>query len=138
MTETYITRLYTDDQGTAGILSVPNFGWSCYTNELPDRGNRRNCSRINTGRYLARWVYSKKFGNVPLLYGVENRSAILIHSGNYAGDTLKGYRTDSEGCILPGNRIAKLNGQRAVLNSKSTMGTFIKLMAGRDFYITVR
>ena len=137
MIEAYIDRRISDDQGTIGVLRIPVFNWQCYVNELPDRKNERNFSRINQGRYLAKWYNSPKFGYVPLLQNVQGRSGILFHSGNYAGDSRKRWKTDSLGCIMLGEKAALLNGQRAVLNSKSTMLAFTKIMSGKDFYVNI-
>ena len=58
---------------------------------------------------------------------VEARSAILIHGGNWGGDSEKGLRTHLLGCIAPGRRIGILEGQRAVLSSKPALRNLIAL-----------
>ena len=135
--ETYLNRIVSNDEGTIGIFSVPAFKFSCYSIELPNRNNERNYSRINKGKYLAKWTQSTKFGIVPLLHNVQGRSGILIHSGNYAGDARKKYLTHSQGCILLGDKLGIMNGQKSVLNSKSTLMKFDKLMNRQNFYITI-
>lgn len=135
--EVFIQRGKGDDQGTIGLLKIPALEWGCFVNELPDRSNERGFSRINPGRYLVRWHNSPKFGLVPWLQQVPERSAILMHSGNFAGDTRKGWRSDVLGCIEFGYKVAMMNGQRAVLNSRSTRDTFTRLMGGMEFYLTI-
>jgi hypothetical protein len=60
------------------------------------------------------------------LLNVKGRTDILIHTGNFAGDTSKGYASDVEGCILIGLEKGELqNGrgkmQAAVLKSRPAM-----------------
>ena len=137
MIEVYLHRAKPDDEGTLGIFKVPELAFLCYAIELPDRQNERNYSFVNAGRYLCKWVQSTKYGNVPLLYETEGRSGILLHSGNYAGDARKGFITHSQGCILLGEKAAVMNGQTAVLNSKSTILAFDRLLNKQDFYINI-
>jgi hypothetical protein len=136
--EVYMHELISDDQGTISILSVPDFYWSCYINELPERGNKRNISRIpRAARYLCRWVKSPRHGDVYLLEKVPERSAILMHSGNFAGDTTMGYLSDVLGCMEFGHKVAIMKNQRCVINSRSTRDAFQKLMEGNDFYLNI-
>jgi hypothetical protein len=135
--EVYIKRSAGDDQGTIGVLAIPHLQWRCFVNELPDRNNERCYSRILPGTYYCRLVPSKKFGDVYLLLNVPERSAILMHAGTYAGDTRKGWRSNVLGCIEFGFRVALVNGQRGVLNSRSTRDCFQRLMDGRNFYLTI-
>jgi hypothetical protein len=137
MTDVYINRMLTDDQGTIGILAVPSFEWSCFINELPDRNNERNFSRIPEGTYQVAYVDSKKHGGVYLVQNVPGRSAILMHSGNYAGDTRKNWRSDVLGCLEFGSRVVIMNNQRAVANSRSTRDIFQKLMNGETFNLII-
>jgi len=51
----YLTRLRQSDQGTEGILTVPELGFACFTLELPWRGNRPNVSCIPPGTYPMAW-----------------------------------------------------------------------------------
>lgn len=62
--------------------------------------------------------HSPKYGRVYHVERVTGRTHILLHHGNFAGDSLRGYRTHSAGCILLGSRKGKLSGQLALLGSK--------------------
>ena len=54
-----------------------------------------------------------------------------FHPGNRVRDTL--------GCILLGETLGKLKGDRAILNSGKTFDNFMALMAGIDrFVLTIR
>ena len=135
--EVYMNELVSDDQGTISVLAVPAFKWSCFINELPERGNERNISRIRGGEYPARFVNTPKHGDVYLLEKVPDRSAILMHSGTYAGDTTKGWKSDVLGCLEFGLKVVVLNGQRGVVNSRSTRDTFQKLLNSEDFNLII-
>ena len=45
-----------------------------------------------------------------------------MHTGNWAGDVDKDFRTNSWGCILPGMSRGMLAGQMAVKRSRVAMG----------------
>lgn len=113
-----LTLIRTDssDQGTFGILLFADT-W-CYTAELPDRNNRPNLSCIPAGRYAVSVRRSPKYGKVYHVKNVKDRSHILLHHGNFAGDKTRGLRTHSAGCILLGSKRGRLYGQNAVLASK--------------------
>lgn len=137
MTETNLFRIKEDDQGTIGIFSVPDLGWSCYINELPDRDNQRSISRIPKGRYLVKIRISPKYGEIFHLQNVKDRSYILMHAGNYAGDIAKGWKTHSMGCLLLGRKVGILKRQRVVLNSRTTLIEFMDLMNNQEFYLNI-
>lgn len=123
------------DDGTEGVL-VAN-GFQCYTLELPWRNNERGLSRIPGGTYNAVLRKSPRFGLVYEITGVPNRSLILIHSGNLAGDIKKGKSTNVQGCILLGTKRGVLAGQRAVLISRPAVRSFMNLMNGEPFTLGV-
>ena len=93
----------------------------CKSLELPDRGNQRNVSRIPSGKYVCSNRYSGKYGHHFILNGVEDRSLILIHLGNY--------KTDTRGCILLGTRFSDIDkdGHLDVTNSRNTMTRLLAL-----------
>ena len=130
-----IFRLMRSDQGTLGKLYYSNF--SCYTLELPWRDNKRNISCIPAGEYDSKIRISPKFGKVYWLTEVENRSFILMHSGNWAGDVEKKFKSHVNGCILLGQKRGLLAGQLAVLNSRITVKRFIRMMGGNPFKLKI-
>jgi len=129
-----LVRQRRSDQGTEGVLVFSN--WWLNTIELPWRDNRRNVSCIPSGRYFVKWAWSK-FGLVPHVLDVPNRSGILIHVGNWAGDREKGYRSDTYGCILVGLRRGELFGQRAVLMSSHAFAKLKSFIGMRVFVLEV-
>lgn len=136
--DVYMKEVITDDQGTISVLTVPALGWKCYINELPERNNERGFSRIpRPADYDARLVNSPKFGKVYMIEDVPERSAILMHGGNFAGDTRKKWRSDVLGCLEFGLKVVRMNGQRAVVNSKSTKDQFMRLMNGESFKLHI-
>ena len=101
-----IGKLYIDGQ------------FECYTLENPYLDNKNNISSIPTGFYQWRVrdgaLEGSKYDYKHIhVMDVPNRSWILVHIGNYPGDTL--------GCILPGTSYDR----DAVWNSKIA---FDKLM----------
>lgn len=128
----FIWRERTSDQGTEGFLSIPQIGFSCFTLELPWRDNKRSMSCVPKGTYPAKIVQSPRFGRVYLVFEVPDRSAILKHAGNFAGNTDKGFKTHSHGCILLGKHRGKINGQVAILSSRLALYNMMKATAGKD------
>jgi len=130
-----LCRMKRGDQGTRGILFADSF--SCHTLELPWRENQRNISCIPAGEYKVRLRISPKYGQVYHVKEVPNRSYILIHSGNVAGDTTLGYRTNVNGCILLGAVRGLLWNQWAVLNSRITIRRFMTHMELEPFILKI-
>ena len=131
-----INRTEHSDHGTIGELIIDGEPF-CWTIELPDRGNRPNVSRIPAGVYSCSWGVSPMFGWVYTVDNVPGRSLIRIHNGNYAGDTVKGYRTHSHGCIILGARKGWLNRQRVVLASRPTRRRFEQALGGWPFTLQI-
>lgn len=128
-------RIERGDQGTHGLLYYENF--MCHTLELPWRDNQRNISSIPPGEYPAVIRSSPRFGRVYWIQEVPDRTFILIHSGNWAGDTKLGYKSHVNGCIILGQRFGTLSGQWAVLNSRVTVRRFMDKMADRPFTLKI-
>jgi hypothetical protein len=114
-----ITREKSEDYGTFGTLAINDTAETFITLELPNRDNEPGKSCISAGSYLCVKNTGKK-GGFRLL-DVPGRDDILIHAGNWAGDTSKGCKSDVEGCILVGTKRGELNEQAAVLNSRIAM-----------------
>ena len=136
MKEVYLLRLRTSDQGTEGML-ITSDGFTCMTLELPWRENQRSISCIPAGEYETKIRVSPKYGEIYWVTKVPNRSWILIHSGNWAGDTEKGFNTHVNGCILLGKRHGWLRDQRAVLSSRITVRAFMRHMKNEKFLLKV-
>lgn len=130
-----LKRTSTNDEGTEGVLITPSF--SCYTLELPWRDNKQSISCIPTGEYDVRIVKSPRFGIVYHITNVPNRSHVLIHSGNFAGDVLLGYKSHVEGCVLLGTKIGKYKNQKAILTSKVAVHAFMREMQNKPFRLTI-
>ena len=129
-------RLKRSDQGTEGLLVTEDF--SCRTLELPWRDNQKQISCIPPGEYTVEIRLSNKYGRVYWVRNVENRTYILIHSGNYAGDVSKGYKSHVMGCILLGKESGKLGGQVAVLNSRIAVRSFMEEMNYEPFRLQIQ
>lgn len=131
-----IFRLRRSDQGTEGLLVSGDF--NCRTLELPWRNNRRQVSCIPPGIYDVEIRLSNKYGRVYWVRKVPDRTYILIHSGNYAGDKLKGFKSHVMGCILLGKKSGFLGGQAAVLNSRTTVRSFCRHMGYEPFRLRIQ
>lgn len=131
-----LRRIETSDHGTFGILSFP--GFSCFSGELPDRGNKPNTSCIPKGTYKAVWSHSPRFKrNMYLVLNVAQRAGIRIHAANFMGDDSKGFKRQLNGCVALGERLGSIEGQKALLLSKPAIRRFETLMNGRDFELEI-
>jgi len=131
-----LMRETSQEDGTYGILTLPD-GSTFNTLELPWRNNETGKSCIPPGTYKVEMRDSPKFGPCYEVKGVPNRSAILIHAGNTAGNVDKGLKSDVQGCILLGLGRGRVNNQSAVIESKAAMASFMQKMSGRSFTLNV-
>lgn len=131
-----LRRVSTSDQGTLGELSSPE-GLLLWVIELPWRDNALGKSCIPPGVYPCRWHNSPRFGWVYKLFGTEPRTEILIHVGNWAGDESLKFRSNSNGCLLPGVGRAKLDEQLAVTMSRSAVARIADHFARAPFTLTI-
>lgn len=136
MEKVNLFRLKRSDQGTEGLLVSGDF--TCRTLELPWRENQRQISCIPADEYNVKIKISNKYGRIYWVRKVPNRTHILIHSGNYAGDKTKGYRTHVMGCILFGKKRGRLGGQVAVLNSRVAIRQFMEYMKYESFKLRIQ
>jgi hypothetical protein len=128
-------RMKRGDQGTLGMIF--HEGFRCYTLELPWRDNKRSISCIPAGSYSVKVRLSPKYGQAYWVSDVPDRSFILIHSGNWAGDTSKNFKTHVNGCILLGKQRGLLAGQLAVLNSRITVKRFQNKLQLQPFTLNI-
>ena len=103
-----LTRLESTDDYTLGQLIAD--GLAVHTLEPPWRDNARGVSCIPPGHYECERRKSPRYGETYWLLDTDPRQFILIHPGNVVRHT--------KGCILPGQRVGWLEGQRAVLLSR--------------------
>lgn len=131
-----LMREASQDDGTYGILTLPD-GSTFHTLELPWLNNETGKSCIPPGTYKMEMRDSPKFGPVYEVKGVPNRSAILIHAGNTAGNADRGLKSDVQGCILLGLSRGRISNQSAVLESKPALASFMQKMGGRPFTLNI-
>jgi len=122
LTKLLIERYSHGEKQTIGnLIGLSESGYAlftCDTLELPWLNNQKQISCIPTGKYLVKKRYSKKFKNHLHITNVENRSYILIHSGNYYTDIL--------GCVLVG-RLGFVNSDD-IIDVSSSKKTLKKLL----------
>ena len=131
-----IFRLRRSDQGTEGMLVSEDF--KCRTLELPWRENQRQVSCIPPAIYDVEMRLSNKYGRIYWVRKVPSRTYILIHSGNYAGDKKKGYKSHVMGCILLGKKSGYLGGQVAILNSRIAVRAFMEELEYEPFKLRIQ
>lgn len=132
-----LIRYESTDHGTFGTINLN--GLHYFTLELPWLDNKSNVSCIPDGEYTCRLTYSPRFKTkMYLVEGVQDRQGIRFHSANLAGDKSKGFRAQLNGCIAIGKLRGIIDGQKAILLSKSAMREFEKQMQGKPFKLIVR
>ena len=136
MLHAQLTRFSTSDSGTKGTLHFDG-GFSCKTLELPWRENKKKISCIPPGTYKCSLYPSSKFGLVYNIEDVPSRNAILLHTGNFAGDVNKGLKSDVEGCILLGMKFGILSGQEAILDSRKAKLALMEFTDNEEFELTI-
>ena len=111
-----LSRRYGKNQtfGRLMVLEGEKVNTQVLSLELPWNGNQKSSSCIPEGKYEVHRIYSPKFGKCFHVLDVPDRTAILIHSGNYASLT---EITDTTGCILPGMAFEDINFELSNLHS---------------------
>lgn len=139
-----IKRGLSTDQGTFGVLTLPDLGLSWSSLELPWRDNKPGVSCIDPGAYTARVKWSNHFQK--MLYHINDqhgRQGVEIHAGNFAGDTLLCWKSDVLGCIMLGTVVDKImidkSGrlQRALLHSGVALVEFMTATNGAPLEIEI-
>ncbi len=118
-----------ENYGTFGVLLI-NAEVQCFTLEPPDYMNAPMRSCIPAQQYLCSMKSSPTFGPTYEVRHVPGRSNVLFHPGNLVENT--------KGCILVGESIGELRGDRAVLGSRKAFVKLMKTMEGTDtFHLTI-
>lgn len=132
-----LTRTETGDSGTFGLIKTDS-GFSCYSGELPWRGDNTDISCIPAGVYVVQRFNSPKHGDCYLITDVPGRTVTEIHKGNFCGDIYKGLKSDVEGCVLTGNAIGEIAGQQCVLASGDSLARFEADLEKLPFQLTIQ
>ena len=130
-----LVRTESGKEGTFGKLIINQHILS--TVELPWEDNEKNISCIPYGTYNCVKIHSPKYGDVFQVMSVPNRTHILFHWGNWAGDEEAGFRSDSDGCILVGLERAVIRGQKAVASSKIAIRKMNDFITVPEFTLVV-
>ena len=142
MKKLFLYRLESSDEGTFGILLLNGVYW--HSLELPDRDNKPNISRIPKGEYEVSLRYSPQFKRK--LYQVKNvkdRTYILFHGANFAGDTKKGFQTHLQGCITLGKKVGRARNrfgvkQNCVFSSRKAIRELMTLLDNKTFKLEIK
>lgn len=125
--------LYRDDVSDTCIRGRLWIGGSVFhILERPWVNNERNVSCIPAGQYSVSYLErsaSGKYRNVWHVEDVPGRSGVLIHTGNVV--------SHSRGCLIIGKRRGLLQGQPAVLNSRTALVELNSLLGGQDFNLLI-
>lgn len=122
--------------GVFGRLVYGDF--RAFTVERPWLNNKARESCIPDGEYDLQWYNSPKFGPTWAVIGgditlfptpTSSRSAILIHKGNTMDDLL--------GCIALGSTLGFVNGKWGVLNSTTTVNSFLAKTKGKGLKLVI-
>ena len=139
MIRLYLRRFGSTPMGTFGTLTLeeddasgyPKVIYTCFTVELPWRGNTPFVSCIPADHYVFRpCYYNRGDYDAYEVCDVLGRTYIKMHIANRIADIL--------GCIGVGNELGFVKGQWAVTNSFHTFNRIMGLMRGREasLYIT--
>lgn len=128
--ETYgLLRFQQSEKGTLGRILYRNMQICC-TLELPWKGNQHDISCIPEGKYKCISYTSPKNGReVWMLQNVPGRSNIEIHNGSFL--------TDTEGCIIVGDKHTEYKGLPLTNNSKQTLSK-IKATMPKEFWLEIK
>ena len=126
-----------NEKQSLGLLSILDSEgcskWGCHTLELAWRNNKVRVSCIPEGTYKVTRRWSNKYKWHWHIQGVDGRTYILIHPGNFFYQIL--------GCILVGKSHTDIDGDglRDVTSSKATMAELNRQLAGvQQFELQIR
>ena len=130
MKQVVLQRAWSDKRATLGMLSVlGEVHDPIFTLENPLRATNVD-SRIPSGEYICDPYSGTKYKDVFIVKDVPDRSAILIHWGNFEEDT--------EGCILVGAGSGMLAGKPAVLASKAAFAKLKGIIGSEPFNLWIK
>jgi hypothetical protein len=115
MKKVNIVRLESSEAGLLGVLLIDGVV-DCFTLQ-PDKTDTH--FSIPAGSYLCKRFHGTKYKDTFEIV-VPGHSALLFHAGNV--------EDQSEGCILLGESVGYLNGNRAVLSSGVAFSDFMMKM----------
>jgi len=130
-----IYRKRTGKTGTFGELEID--GEKFKTGELPWRNNVPGKSCVPAGEYLVEWDPSPNYGFKYELRAVPDRTVILIHAANLMGDEDRGLKAEVDGCIALGGAYGVINGQDAIVGSRTAVERFEALMEKKPFKLRI-
>ena len=118
------------EYGVFGMLLIGGETF-CMTLEPPEFWNKKNFSCIPPGQYECVRIMSPKFGTTYEIQSVPFRDHVLFHPGNRVEDTIA--------CVCLAEKLGKLRGDRAILNSGKTFTNFLNIMQSYpEFKLTIR
>ena len=116
--------------GVFGMLLIGGEAF-CLTLEPPEYWNKKNFSCIPPGQYMCIRIMSPKFGTTYEVQNVPFRDNVLFHPGNRVDDTMA--------CICLAEKLGKLRGDRAILNSGRTFTNFLnKMQSYPECHLTIK
>jgi hypothetical protein len=134
MYKAFLNRVQSDEHQTLGYFYLydgVSLMFECVSLELPWKDNKRQVSCIPKGTYKVSQKRSERYKNHFILENVPNRTAILIHAGNFNSHT--------KGCILLGTSFGKIN-KDALLDitaSRRATSELLGIANGEGFELTI-
>ena len=137
-----LTRTSTGDQGTFGNVTIDGLTQKWISGELPVRDNIPDAGCIDSGSFRIDVALSPHFQSLlpQGVYHVRNtpgRTNILIHPANWMGDASKGFQCQLEGCIALGMTLGSLNGQQALVSSRTAISQFMAALQSQPATLVI-
>lgn len=118
-----LKRIEYTPHGVYGLLSIDEEAPFAVTLERPWLNNTPRISCIPVGTYRCKRVKSPTFGDTFEILGVEGRSALLFHWGNFV--------RNSRGCVLVAEKFKDIDGDgiKDIAESKVPGKGFLEFLA---------